>query len=354
MFQFDAGTFDDTLAREGSRILSIAGNTQAGVDFVAAMVVRSAYVDGVSNRAEAIAWMNTVRIGNAQWDPWIRTVTHYYNGCAPSYSCFTSRYAHYRDNTSGVHDEMGADFWAVRRDWAAQYVMQSFPLARDPFPLQAGTEFEGYLEMRNTGMQTWRPGEVFLGTTEPRDAASAIAGSDWVSPSRAASIDRDVPPGETGRFTFHVRAPEASGEHPQFFGLVAEGVSWFPEPREDIIQIRVESTPAPACPAGTGASWTCEASDRVRCEAGMVFRETCDLGCVAGAEATCATPMMATPDAGVSIPPAGDAGMFEEVPPLDPRGLDGGCSVSPSATTPMSWLAVALFALALAASRRRR
>src|SRR5690606_1770722 len=107
--------FDDTLRREGTRILSIAGNTQAAVDFVANMVVRSAYISGVDTRAQAIAWMNGVRIGNGRWDPWIRTVTHYYNGCAPSYSCWSQRYAHYRDHTRNVYNEMGADFWVVPR-----------------------------------------------------------------------------------------------------------------------------------------------------------------------------------------------------------------------------------------------
>ena len=53
MFQFDAGTFDDTLRREGDRILSIAGNTQAAVDFVAAMVQRSAYTPSLPTRESA-------------------------------------------------------------------------------------------------------------------------------------------------------------------------------------------------------------------------------------------------------------------------------------------------------------
>jgi hypothetical protein len=111
MFQFDAGDFDDTLRREGDRILSIAGNTQAAVDFVVAMVIRSAYVSGVEDREQAIAWMNRIRVDNEEWDAWIRTVTHYYNGCSPSASCFTGRYAHYRDRTRDVFDEMGAEFW---------------------------------------------------------------------------------------------------------------------------------------------------------------------------------------------------------------------------------------------------
>jgi hypothetical protein len=112
MFQFDAGTFDDTLRREGNRILTVAGNTQAAVDFVVRMVIDSVYISGVSNRAEAIAWMNGVRVDNDRFRPWIQTVTHYYNGCLPSYSCYAQRYAHYRDNAVGVWNEMGgASFW---------------------------------------------------------------------------------------------------------------------------------------------------------------------------------------------------------------------------------------------------
>lgn len=116
MFQFDAGTFEETLAREGRRVLTVAGNTAAAVDFVVGMVIRSVYISGVDDRAAAIAWMNGVRIGNGRWDPWIRTVTHYYNGCLPSYSCFSERYARYRDHTRNIYAEMGASFWEADRD----------------------------------------------------------------------------------------------------------------------------------------------------------------------------------------------------------------------------------------------
>jgi MYXO-CTERM domain-containing protein len=113
MFQFDAGTFDDTIRREGTRVLSIAGNVAAAVDFVIAMVIRSVHISGVDSRASAIDWINGVRIGNSRWDAWITTVTHYYNGCAPGYSCFSSRYARYRDHTADIYGEMGASFWTI-------------------------------------------------------------------------------------------------------------------------------------------------------------------------------------------------------------------------------------------------
>lgn len=168
-------------------------------------------------------------------------------------------------------------------DFAAEYVMQTFPLARDPYALNAGTEDEGYLEMRNVGAATWRPGETFLGTTEPRDGASAIAASDWVGPGRAATIDRDVPPGESGRFVFRVRAPDAPGDYAQYFNLVQEGVAWFGDPGQggppdNQIQIRVTSMawdagPMPEADAGTPEIPMGDASVVTTVDAGPMDRD---------------------------------------------------------------------------------
>ncbi|MFK7998174.1 MAG: hypothetical protein AB8H86_01210 [Polyangiales bacterium] len=290
LFQFDAGTFEDTIAREGTRILTIEGNVQAAVDFVTAMVIRSTYISGVDNAAQAIEWMNGVRIDNAQWDAWVRTVTHYYNGCRPSFSCFPSRYERYRDHTIDIYNEMGADFWGevAGREYVAEYVNQTFPLASMPFELGPGEESLGHLEFRNGGTETWRPGEVFVGTTEPRDADSALAGPDWVSPGRPATVDRVVEPGATGRFEFTLRAPDAPGEYIQYFNFLREGVAWFSSPADNVIQVRVTVTPTD-CPAGTSARWSCKDDDtRTRCIAAGVEDETCEFGCLAdGMGAVC-------------------------------------------------------------------
>jgi MYXO-CTERM domain-containing protein len=197
--------------------------------------------------------------------------------------------------------------------FAAEYVNQTFPLAREPFELAPGEPFAGHLEMRNVGSATWRPGETFLGTTEPRDGASPIAGPDWPSPSRAATVDREVPPGETGRFVFTVRAPDAPGDYPQYFNLVQESVAWFGDPGQggppdDQLQIRVTTLDVPP--------WE-------------------------------------PPDAGVAAPP--DAA----VPPADggPGGrssLDGGCGCRASGATGSPAAAILLALTALTLRRRRR
>ncbi len=113
MFQFDAGTYEQTLAREGDRILSIAGNVQAGIDFVVAMVIRSTYIEGVDTREQAIAWMNSVVVDGAGHTEWIQTVTRYYNGCVPgTCSVYDQRFASYDRALRQVWNEMGAEFWA--------------------------------------------------------------------------------------------------------------------------------------------------------------------------------------------------------------------------------------------------
>ena len=123
MFQFDAGTFSQTLAAYGSGVLTVDGNIDSAIDYAIAMVVKSKYVPSVTTEAQAIAWMNGVTIGSATYASWIKTVTHYYNGCVPgSCSVYTQRYDHYDDSTRAVHDEMGKDFWKPKPPLAPIHV----------------------------------------------------------------------------------------------------------------------------------------------------------------------------------------------------------------------------------------
>lgn len=137
----------------------------------------------------------------------------------------------------------------------ATYVAQSFPLASTPFELAPGAVVAGTLDLRNEGTEPWTPGSTFLGTTEPRDVASPLAGPDWISPNRAATVASVTMPGEVGRFAFSVRAPAAPGVYPQYFNLLQEGVAWFSDPGQGgpvdgQIQIRLTVLDLPPADAG--------------------------------------------------------------------------------------------------------
>jgi hypothetical protein len=318
MFQFDAGTYEQTLAREGDRILTISGNTDAAVDFVTNMVIRSEFISGVDTAEQALEWMNGVRPDNERLEPWAQTVTRYYNGCRPTSSCWSSRLPRYRNHATNVYGEMGGDFWNASIDFGAEYVEQTFPLARDPFELAPGEEVSGYIDLRNTGDETWEPGFTFLGTTEPRDVASPLAGPDWINDHRAATVDAPVPPGEVGRFAFTIRAPDTPGDYPQFFNLVEEGVTWFSDqggPADALLQIRVTVLDVPPVDPPTDPT---EPADPT--------------------EPTDPT----TPDGGPTMEP----GLTDP-----PTGhISGGCHAAGSPTTPL-WL---LLPVMLLFARRRR
>jgi hypothetical protein len=113
MFQFDSGTYDQTLNTYGPEVLTIEGNAGFAVEFMIARIILSVHVDNVDTREEAIAFINSVEPGGTNWNAWLTSVTHYYNGCSPSgCSIFDSRFAGYRDSTLFVLNEFGEEFWS--------------------------------------------------------------------------------------------------------------------------------------------------------------------------------------------------------------------------------------------------
>lgn len=100
-----------------------------------------------------------------------------------------------------------------------------------------------WFELKNTGLTTWKAGNVKLAPI-PRDEDSPFATDDWPTPTRAAQLDVDVLPGEVGRFTFTL-APQAPGHYELDLGVVAEGATWFADepsgggPTDDTLEILI-------------------------------------------------------------------------------------------------------------------
>jgi hypothetical protein len=108
MFQFDGGTYEQTLARDGQGILQLDGNISHAVDFVARLVREE--VSGVDTAAEAIAWMNSIPVvaGNARFNQWSMILSCRYNG-----RCNQSQANLYANATLRALGEFGAGFWNV-------------------------------------------------------------------------------------------------------------------------------------------------------------------------------------------------------------------------------------------------
>ena len=113
--------------------------------------------------------------------------------------------------------------------WGAEYVSQSWPLASTPMNMIAGQTVAASLTLRNSGTKAWDT-NTKLGTTQPRDRASAFADASWLSSSRAAHVTGTVAPGGTFKFSFNFHAPAKAGTYNEYFDLVQEGVAWFSDP----------------------------------------------------------------------------------------------------------------------------
>jgi hypothetical protein len=114
MYQFDAGTYDETLARDGEEILLLEGNIAKGVDFVLTRVTEE--IAGAAEWQAAIAWMNSIPMeaGTPLMEAWASMIVCRYNGCCSDASVCVERRAHYRDNAIAIFNEYGADFWAAK------------------------------------------------------------------------------------------------------------------------------------------------------------------------------------------------------------------------------------------------
>jgi hypothetical protein len=113
MFQFDAGTYSQTLAQYGNGILTIDGQIASAIDYAVWMVKVSAYTTNAETDAKARAWLDNYDPNHAALrDQWIKTVVRYYNGCQPSWSCWGPRYQTYSDGYfAAINEPGGLGFW---------------------------------------------------------------------------------------------------------------------------------------------------------------------------------------------------------------------------------------------------
>ncbi|MBA3500803.1 MAG: hypothetical protein H0T65_10540 [Deltaproteobacteria bacterium] len=147
MFQFDSGTFSQTIATYGPTIVTMQGNVDAVIPFLVTRAIQS--VDGVDTPAEALAWMNSITIkdGDAKYEKWLYFVAWRYNGCM---GC-TTQINKYRAGTNKLRDEFGPTFWKIT---------QPEPLVCEQIPAAGRTidERDACFEKQGT-LTSWYEGD---------------------------------------------------------------------------------------------------------------------------------------------------------------------------------------------------
>ncbi len=117
------------------------------------------------------------------------------------------------------------NFWQFYRQWFVRYSARL--VSRNTNKLTTAHEslfFE--VKFKNTGEETWRRNQVFLGPARPFNRTSVFS-AGWV-----AMQEESVPPGSTGTFQFWQTVPAtlAVGTYREYFNLVADGITWFDDP----------------------------------------------------------------------------------------------------------------------------
>jgi hypothetical protein len=229
--------------------------------------------------------------------------------------------------------------------YGAGFVGQSFPYASTALTMTAGETLASWIEMKNTGGQTW-DSNTKLATSSPRDRASVFADSSWLSPNRLAAVSGTVAPGGSYKFTFNLHAPDKPGTYFEYFDLVQESVAWFSDPGQggppdNQLEVQVVVVAAPASDGGTA--------------------HAPDAGAAGGSDAGIG---VGTEDAGGAKrpPPAAAPGATPGNGNGDPNppgegasAADGtGCSATPQSSSPWTGGALVSLGLALVAFRTKR
>ncbi|HET7581224.1 MAG TPA: M23 family metallopeptidase [Candidatus Limnocylindria bacterium] len=118
--------------------------------------------------------------------------------------------------------------WPGRIPFRAAYVREN---DADTVYVRRGYTINHWVEFKNTGGRTWRPGtwpgRVILGTWDPAMHDSMFAASDWTNSWLATRVDAVTSPDEIGRFTFGIRGAPGPGSYRETFNLSSQGVRWF-------------------------------------------------------------------------------------------------------------------------------
>lgn len=96
--------------------------------------------------------------------------------------------------------------------------------------LNSGTSrWVGTNPSRDQWESEWR-GPIRLGTTLPRDRASALYHPSWEYRNRPSTAPETTSPGKTTTFSFSILAPSKPGAYIEHFSLVCDGHAWMVGP----------------------------------------------------------------------------------------------------------------------------
>ncbi|WP_043395009.1 hypothetical protein, partial [Archangium violaceum] len=114
MYQLDSGTYSQTIAQHGNRVLELGGNIDIGTNFIVYKVRHCPNTPNFNSDAEVISWINSATYGTANYDTFMAAMAWCYNGCAPtatgcSHATIKQKY---KDAATYLLNTFGSSYWA--------------------------------------------------------------------------------------------------------------------------------------------------------------------------------------------------------------------------------------------------
>lgn len=111
IFQFDAGTYDETLRLYGKDILTEAGNVRAAVRLIVEKVRTCSNGPHTASAEATRAFLDAAKPGTPEYDVFLDTMAHCYNGAAERSCRFQQVRAGYKGQIELLRDDAGEAFW---------------------------------------------------------------------------------------------------------------------------------------------------------------------------------------------------------------------------------------------------
>jgi hypothetical protein len=112
MYQFDSGTYSQTLAEHSSTILTLSGNIDKALSFIINKVRYCPNTPIFNSEAEVITWINNAKPGTASYDTFMSAMAWCYNGCSPGSACdHAARTLDYKTAANYLYNTYGSSYW---------------------------------------------------------------------------------------------------------------------------------------------------------------------------------------------------------------------------------------------------
>lgn len=142
-----------------------------------------------------------------------------------------------------THYYPGSSLYDARRPAGAAEVERDVPESLAP-----GASARVELAFENTGTETWTPSATALLTSPSSRVSNFYDEASWESGDRPGAVEGEIAPGEVGRFSFSLRAPEdaeAPTAHTESFRIAHDG-----ERAGPVIRLEVEIVEGPGDGSG--------------------------------------------------------------------------------------------------------